>query len=43
MNFKKNLQMVIQNGISKREIYVIKTRLDITTLPKVGFSHSSVG
>ena len=27
--------MVIQNGISKTEIYVIKTRFDITTLPKV--------
>ena len=27
--------MVIQNGINKIDIYVIKTRFDITTLPKL--------
>ena len=26
--------MVIQNGVNKVDIYVIKTRFDITTLPK---------
>ena len=38
---KKILCMVIQNGINKIDIYVIKTRFDITTLPKVGFNGGS--
>ena len=28
--------------ISKIDIYVFKTRFDITTVPKMGFPHSSV-
>ena len=34
--FLRILWMVIQNGINKADIYVIKTRFGITTLPKVG-------
>ena len=33
----KNSLDVTQNGINKTDIYVIKTRLDIASLLKVGF------
>ena len=33
--------MVIQNGINKIDIYVIKTRFYITTLPKIGLLSGS--
>ena len=39
---KKNSLNAYLEWISKIDIYVFKTRFDITTLPKVDFPHSSI-
>ena len=42
MNFEKKYLDVYLECISNIDVYFLKTRFDITTLPKVGFPHSSV-